>query len=95
MQEMNSKYNKTKNVSVSNRDRVRAREKSNANTSDLFQALSTKIYVSVFTAWRISLSTKNFPQRNFHKELYGLHKTEVHNSNTKSSTQEVAQSEWG
>jgi len=50
MQEMNSKYNKTKNVSVSNRDRVRAREKSNANTSDLFQALSTKIYVSVFTA---------------------------------------------
>jgi len=40
----------SKNTSGCNRDRVRAREKALTNTRDLFQGLSTKLYVPAFTA---------------------------------------------
>ena len=70
MLEMNNKWNKSKNTSASNWNRVRAREKAIANTRDLFRGSSTKLYVPAFTAWRISLPTKDLsikepPQRNY------------------------------
>jgi len=59
MLDMNSKWNKRKNTSASNWNGERAREKAIANSRDLFRGSSTKLYVSAFTAWRISLSTKD------------------------------------
>ena len=86
MLDMNSKWNKCKNISSSNWNRVRVREKAIANIKDLFRSSSTKLYVGAFTTWRISLSTKNL----FTKKVQGLHKIRVHNSNSQSSTREVA-----
>ena len=95
IQEMNSKYNETKNTNASNRDTqntsasnkdsVRAREKAIANTRDLFRDSSIKLYVPAFTAWRIY-----YPQRNY--KVYT--RLGVHNSNLQSFPQEVAQSQW-
>ena len=90
-----SKWNKNKDISAS-KNRVKEREKTIANTRDLFRCSSTKLYVPDFTAWRISLSTKDLftkepPQRNYN----GLYKIEVHNCNSQSSTQEAAQRQWG
>jgi len=63
MQAMNSKYKRSNNISASNSNRVRAKEKTITNTRDLFRDSSTKLYVSAFTAWKISLFTKG----SFHK----------------------------
>jgi len=68
---MNSKRNKIKNTSASNRDRVRVKEKAIANIKNLFWGSSTKLYVLAFTAWRIFIIRKE----TFTKELQGLYKT--------------------
>jgi len=58
----------------------------------LFRGSRTKLYVSAFTREGFSLSTKDLStkeplQRNYN----GLHKIGVQNSNSQSSTKEVAQ----
>ena len=89
MQVMNSKCQRRKNTSASNSNRVRVRE-NNRKHKEFVQGLSTKIYVPAFTAWRISTIHKG----TFTKEQHGLRKTKVHNSNSQSSKQEIAQSQW-
>ena len=42
-----------KNTSISNRDRVRVREKAIANTRNLFRGSSNSLYIITFTARRI------------------------------------------
>ena len=54
MQAMYNKCNERKNTSVSNRGRVRVREKAITNIRNLFRGSSSSLYVPAFTAWRIS-----------------------------------------
>ena len=84
------KCNEINNTAVSNRERVRVREKAIANTRNLFWDSSNSLYVPAFTAWRIFTIHQWSPQ----KTIMFFKRSGVYNSNLQSSTQVIAQSQW-
>jgi len=68
MLDVNSKWNRNKNTSESNWNKIRAREKAITNTRDLFRDSSTKLYIPPSPCEGFHYPLRIFPQRSLHKE---------------------------